>query len=199
MLSVLLLIGADGLLMPQHLHRQVIHSYGTLTRRPSTFTSRRMFVQSLAAASAAQMLHAASARASDVAVVRVSNVIVSEWPPIEYMEPIVEFKQLLGGLVDGVKDEANWPFIRRRLDKFFSGGPGGVFSDRFFYQGVSAQYVFKIKYEGSGSDVDADKIARNGHIISTMDALQDLRTELKDALPAPAVVRGCASRAQVPL
>eukprot|EP00966_Prymnesium_polylepis_P023607 543287-Prymnesium_polylepis.1 len=29
-----------------------------------------------------------------------------------------------------------------------------------------------------------------------MDALQQLRTELKDALPAPAVVRGCAARAQ---
>ena len=56
--------------------------------------------------------------------------------------------------------------------------------------------MFKIKYEDSGPRVDADKLARQDDIISTMEALQQLRTELKDALPAPAVVRGCALRAQ---
>ena len=112
------------------------------------------------------------------------------------MEPVVEFKQLLDGLVEGVRDEANWPFIRKRLDRFFSGGPGGIFSDRFFYLGAAAQYVFKIEYDGPGQAVDADKLARQEPMLQTMEALQQLRAELKDTLPAPAVVRGCAARAQ---
>ena len=123
-------------------------------------------------------------------------VQVLEWPGIEYLEPVVELKQLLDGLVVGVQDQDQWPFIRRRLDKFFSGGPGGIFSDRFFYLGASAQYVFKIRYEGSGAAVDADKLARQEPMLSTMEALQQLQRELRDTLPAPAVVRGCATRAQ---
>lgn len=120
---------------------------------------------------------------------------VSEWPPAEYMEPIIEFKQLVDALVDAVTIESNWPGIRGRLDKFFSGGPGGIFSDRYFYIGASAQYIFRIKY-AEGESVDKDKLARQEPMVRTMEALQELRTELKDPLPAPAVIRGCAMRAQ---
>ena len=122
---------------------------------------------------------------------------VSEWPAVEYLEPVVELKQLLDGLVVGVQDESNWPFIRRKLDSFFSGGPGGIFSDRFFYQGVAIQYAFQIKYaplQATSGAIDSDKLARQDAILGTMDALQQMRTELKDALPAPAVVRGCGLR-----
>lgn len=157
-------------------------------------TNRRSLLQSFAAAT---IVPAGPARAAEgVVVVRTSDVRVRAYPPVEYMEPVVELKQLLDALAEGVTDEANWPFVRRRLDKFFAGGPGGIFSDRFFYLGASAQYVFKIDYEDAGPTVDADKLARQEPIISTMEALQQLREELKDSLPAPAVVRGCAARAR---
>ena len=155
--------------------------------------SRRDILTSFTAASAAPVLAPTAARA---AALSMQGAQVSEWPPVEYLEPIVEFKQLLDALVDAVTIESNWPGIRGRLDKFFSGGPGGIFSDRFFYIGASAQYVFKIKYLGSGESVDKDKLARQEPMVRTMEALQQLRTELKDPLPAPAVVRGCAKRAQ---
>ena len=190
--AVALFLSANDALVSSG-HRSASHSALGPPAAELASKGRREVLRSFAAVSAFQLL---PATAADVTVVRVSDVRVSEWPPIEYMEPMVELKQLLDGLVDGVKDEANWPFIRRRLDKFFSGGPGGIFSDRYFYQGVSAQYVFKIKYESTGPSVDADKLARQNGIISTMEALQQLRTELKDPLPAPAVVRGCAARAQ---
>ena len=51
---------------------------------------------------------------------------------VEISEPMVELKQSMDALLDGAKEPAQWPFIRRRLDRFFSGGPGGIFSDRFF-------------------------------------------------------------------
>ena len=87
-------------------------------------------------------------------------------------------------------------YIRRRLDRFFSGGPGGIFSDRYFYTGVSAQYIFKIKYEGSGNLVDADKLNRQETIAGTMEALQQMRMELKTPEPNAIVVLGCARRAR---
>ena len=99
-LAIALLVATDGLLCR------------------STKPSRRHLLQSFAVASTSQLLPAI-ARAAEVTVVRVTDVRVSEWPPVEYMEPMVELKQLLDGLVDGVKDEANWPSIRKRLDRFF--------------------------------------------------------------------------------
>ena len=113
-------------------------------------------------------------------------------------EPMIEFKQSMDALVDGAKEPAEWPFIRKRLDRFFSGGPGGIFSDRFFYLGVSAQYVFKIKYDDTAKSalVDADKLARQKPIEETMEALQQLRTELKTPEPNAVVVLGCATRAR---
>ena len=125
-----------------------------------------------------------------------TTVQVAEYPGIEYMEPMIELQQLMDALVDGAKDPAQWRFIRRRLDGFFSGGPGGIFSDRYFYTGVSAQYIFKIKYEGSGSLVDADKLARQETVAGAMEALQQMRTELKTPEPNAIVVLGCARRAR---
>ena len=111
---------------------------------------------------------------------------------------MIEFKQSMDALVDGAKEPAEWPFIRKRLGRFFSGGPGGIFSDRFFYLGVSAQYVFKIKYDDTAKSalVDADKLARQKPIEETMEALQQLRTELKTPEPNAIVVLGCATRAR---
>ena len=182
MMSLLLLAlaGADGL---------IASSIRVKEQQPT----RRSVLQ-FAATSA--LLPATAQAADGVTIVRTSNVRVRAWPAVEYMEPVVELKQLLDGLVEGVKDEANWPFIRKRLDKFFSGGPGGIFSDRFFYIGASAQYVLKIEYEDSGPTVEADKAARQEPVLSTMEALQELRAELKSTLPVAAVVRGCAARAQ---
>jgi len=184
----MLLAGADSLVgVPKH---------PTEVQSAPTRSSRRALLRtSFAAVSAAHL--PAMAAAADVSVVRVNDAVrVNAWPSIEYMEPIVELKQLMDGLVEGVADDKNWPIIRRRLDKFFSGGPGGIFSDRYFYIGVSAQYVFQIKYEGSGRAVDADKLARQEPITQAMEELQKLRAELKDPLPAPAIVRGCATRAR---
>jgi len=126
----------------------------------------------------------------------IAGARVAEYPSIEYMEPIIEFKQLMDALVDGANEPSQWPYIRRRLDRFFSGGPGGIFSDRYFYTGVSAQYIFKIKYEGSGNLVDADKLNRQETIAGTMEALQQMRMELKTPEPNAIVVLGCARRAR---
>jgi len=186
LLLSMLLVGANGLVgAPKHLVET--------PSRPGW--SRRTLLQTSSAAVSAAHLPAVAA-AADVTVSVNDAVWVNSWPSIEYMEPIVELKQLMDGLVDGVADDKNWPFIRRRLDKFFSGGPGGIFSDRYFYIGVSAQHVFQIKYEGSGRAVDADKLAKQEPITQAMEELQKLRTELKDPLPAPAIVRGCAARAR---
>ena len=220
LLLSMLLVGANGLVgAPKHLVET--------PSRPGW--SRRTLLQTSSAAVSAAHLPAVAA-AADVTVSVNDAVWVNSWPSIEYMEPIVELKQLMDGLVDGVADDKNWPFIRRRLDKFFSGGPGGIFSDRYFYIGVSAQvytsrnsdlfsvsvcvphppslltsppcepsrgqYVFQIKYEGSGRAVDADKLAKQEPITQAMEELQKLRTELKDPLLAPAIVRGCAARAR---
>ena len=61
-----------------------------------------------------------------------------------------------------------------------------------------AQYIFKIRYaDGAGQAlVDADKLARQSAIEDMMEALQQLRTELKTPEPNAIVVLGCATRAR---
>ena len=102
---------------------------------------------------------------------------------------MIEFQQAMDALVDGSQDPTQYPFIKRRLDRFFWWAWRNL-SDRF-YAGVSAQYVFKIRYADSGPSVDADKLAWQDDIESTMEALQQLRTELKTVEPNAIVVVGC--------
>ena len=39
----------------------------------------------------------------------IAGARVAEYPSIEYMEPIIEFKQLMDALVDGANEPSQWP------------------------------------------------------------------------------------------
>ena len=164
-------------------------------KHPAAAPSRRA-VLAAAALQPLAIFPAVSGEPDGVSFETLARVKVNAFPGIEYMEPMIEFQQAMDALVDGSQDPTQYPFIKRRLDRFFSGGPGGIFSDRFFYAGVSAQYVFNIRYADSGPSVDADKLAWQDDIERTMEALQQLRTELKTVEPNAIVVVGCARRAR---
>ena len=71
-------------------------------------------------------------------VVPVSKIVsttarVQSYPGIENLEPMYEFKLSVDALQSGVQDPQKWPFVLKRLEKFFK---GAILSEKNFYFGV---------------------------------------------------------------
>jgi len=102
---------------------------------------------------------------------------VAEWPGIDSLEPMYELKVSIDALVNGVAEPKNWPFVEKRLDKFFQ---GGLFSEKNFYFGVGLQYMNDMKYDKSElpSYVILDKETRYAALEETMKSLERLKSTL---------------------
>jgi len=118
---------------------------------------------------------------------------VAEWPGLEYLEPIYELKLSLDALVAYAGDQARWPAIRSRLERFSS---GGLLSERFYYAGLCEQYTRKIVYADLPDFVKADKFERQAAIVDVLEQMEQLRMVLRDASPEAAKVQGLAEAAQ---
>lgn len=116
----------------------------------------------------------------DVSAAAVGGAIqsarVTAWPGVETLEPMYELKLSIDALRSGVADPTNWPFLQRRLEKFFK----GIFSEKNFYFGVGLQYMNEIQYDKAElpNYVVLDKEARFEALDQTMKALERLKNSL---------------------
>ncbi len=124
---------------------------------------------------------------------------VDAWPGIETLEPMFELKLSIDAMSSGVTDAKNWPYIKKRLDKFFK---GAILSEKNFYFGVGLQYMNDIKYSPSElpNYVVMDKQARYDALERTMKNLEDLKKVLgKENLTDAMIIEGYAKDAQIAL
>lgn len=117
----------------------------------------------------------------------VQSARVASWPGIENLEPMYELKLSIDALQTGVVDPNQWPYVQKRLDKFFK---GGIFSEKNFYFGVGLQYMNDIKYDKAElpNYVVMDKDARYEALDQTMKGLERLRISLSS--PNASVLKG---------
>ena len=115
----------------------------------------------------------------------IQSARVARWPGIENLEPLYELKLSIDALSTAVSDPTNWPFVQRRLEKFFQ---GSIFSEKNFYFGVGLQYMNEIQYDKAElpNYVLLDKEARFDALDRTMKSLERLKTSL--ASPNAAVL-----------
>merc|ERR1711862_603417 len=106
-----------------------------------------------------------------------SSARVSKWPGIENLEPMYEFKLSIDALQAAVQDSKNWPYVKKRLDKFFK---GAILSEKNFYLGVGFTYMNDIKYDSAElpNYVLMDKQARFDALDRTMKSLEGLKNSL---------------------
>jgi len=118
---------------------------------------------------------------------------ISAWPAIEYLEPIYELKLSLGTLATAAEQRDRWPALKKRLDKFFSGGP---ISERNYYAGVALQYVEQIRYDDLDEFVKQDKRERRSAMEETLGAMEALKRSLAGAAPDADEVASTTTSAQ---
>lgn len=132
MLASFLMIGSHAFIIPAH------YSYHSSSQNAEL--NRRDWFHSVALVAG---ISSASAPAFAAAA---TQARVEEWPPLEYLEPVYELKLSLDSLQSRVKDTSAWPLLQKRLEGFFK---GGLLSEKFYYAGLSFQYISKIKYSKS--------------------------------------------------
>lgn len=113
--------------------------HATTALRPSHLLHRRALLHRGMAAAAATLPISCHA----VIFVLTPAARITSYPPLEYLEPIYELKLSLDALASVSRDPQRWPALRKRLDRFFSGGP---VSEKFYYAGLSIQYADNIAY-----------------------------------------------------
>ena len=123
---------------------------------------------------------------------------VAVWPGIEGLEPMYELKLSIDAVATGIQDVTSWPYIQRRLDKFFS---GFIVNEKNFYFGVGLQYMNEIQYDKNElpNYVLLDKQTRYDALDSTMKYLENLKNTLAIAGSDPMVVENLAKSAQYSL
>ena len=140
-----------------------------------------------------------SAAVTAVAGGAIQSARVATYPGIESLEPMYELKLSIDALSSAVSDPTNWPFVQRRLEKFFK----GIFSEKNFYFGVGLQYMNEIQYDKAElpNYVVLDKEARFEALDQTMKALERLKNSLSspNASVLKAVVEENAKESQAAL
>lgn len=81
----------------------------------------------------------------------------------------------LEALATVAADQSRWPQLRRRLDKFFG---GGLLSEKFYYSGLSVQYVNKIIYDDLDDFVKQDQQQRMQAMEDCLSALESMQSLL---------------------
>lgn len=147
-----------------------------------------------AAAAAALPLTPYSTEAVDVTLPTQARVAVS--PAIQYLEPIYELRLSVDALNSIASDEARWPALKKRLDRFFSGGP---LSEKIYYLGLNLQYLDKIRYDDLDAFVRQDKAERKQAFEDAIAALEDCRKALSSDAPEKSAVAGAAAKAKASL
>lgn len=107
-------------------------------------------------------------------------VRVRSYPGTEYLEPLYELSLSLNALSTVAADENKWPSLKKRLAQFFSGGP---LSEKFYYIGLSNEYVSKIEYDDISEFVQGDKASHTECITSVTDHMEALKKELDGTVP----------------
>jgi len=123
-----------------------------------------------------------------------ANVV--EWPSLEYLEPIYEFKLSVDALQRGSKDKTKWSFLKKRLDKFFS---GGLLSEKYYYSGLGFQYMARIRYSDNElkAFINIDQNERYEAMEATMESLKSLRNNFAKESPDKITADADAAKASI--
>lgn len=105
-----------------------------------------------------------------------SRARVKTWPSLEYLEPIYELKLSVDALQEAITDPSNNEFVKKRLEKFFS---GGLFSEKNFYAGLGVQYSLKMEYADSELD-EYIRLDRDERFESMEQTLSNMNRLYKD-------------------
>lgn len=162
-------------------------SMDILNRRQAISTlTLNTIVPSIVVSTAPRRVHAAETR-------------ISQYPSLEYLEPIYELKLSVDTLKLAMTDpsKAKRPFILKRLEKMFS---GGIFSEMNFLFGLALTYNNQIQYSESElpAYIKIDKDERLRYIDSTLKSLESLKNNLKkgDGMVEEEILVGDAENAQ---
>ena len=118
---------------------------------------------------------------------------VTKYPGLEYLEPIYELKLSLDALAPVAKDPSRYPALKKRLDAFFSGGP---LSEKFYYAGLSIQYIDKITYDDLDDFVRTDKQQRAQAMEDTLQSLEACKNALGAKEPDAGMIANTALAAR---
>eukprot|EP00568_Trieres_chinensis_P011170 CAMPEP_0183296098 /NCGR_PEP_ID=MMETSP0160_2-20130417/3802_1 /TAXON_ID=2839 ORGANISM="Odontella Sinensis, Strain Grunow 1884" /NCGR_SAMPLE_ID=MMETSP0160_2 /ASSEMBLY_ACC=CAM_ASM_000250 /LENGTH=257 /DNA_ID=CAMNT_0025457675 /DNA_START=106 /DNA_END=876 /DNA_ORIENTATION=+ len=141
----------------------------------SPAVGRRAFLGSVAASVALGPVLAPPSPANAVLGGAAKGARVASFPGVEGVEPMYELKLSVDALAAGVKNQAQWPLIKKRLDRFFK---GAILSEKNFYLGVAFQYMNDIKYDDDAAYVRMDKQARFDAMEQCMGNLERLKNDL---------------------
>jgi len=125
-----------------------------------------------------------SASATSTSSSRSSNTRITNYPSLEYLEPIYELKLSIQSLQQVLQNNNNnnnpnqYSFIQKRLNKMFQGGP---FSEKNYYLGLAVTYNNQIQYSDGELQtfINLDKDERFNLIDSTLKSLELLKDHLK--------------------
>ena len=91
------------------------------------------------------------------------------------------------------KDPSRYPALKERLDAFFSGGP---LSEKFYYAGLSIQYIDKITYDDLDDFVRTDKQQRAQAMEDTLQSLEACKNALGAKEPDAGMIANTALAAR---
>jgi len=152
--------------------------------------NRRAFTSALASGLLTSLPYAGQAATSSMTT---PAALITAYPPLEYLEPVFELKLSLDALAPVARDPQRFPALKQRLDKFFGGGP---LSEKFYYIGLSTEYISKIQYADLDTFVRQDKQQREQAMEDALSALEGCKKALAAEVPDTALVASSAAAAQ---
>lgn len=152
--------------------------------------NRRAFTSALASGLLTSLPYAGQAATSSMTI---PAARIRAYPPLEYLEPVYELKLSLDALAPVARDPQRFPALKKRLDKFFGGGP---LSEKFYFIGLSNEYISKIQYDDLDNFVQQDKQQREQAMADALSALEGCKRALAAEVPDAELVANSAAAAQ---
>lgn len=146
-----------------------------------------------AAGLAVSAVTARKASALDVTTPKQAAALIAASPPLEYLEPLYELGLSLEALNTVAQDESRWPNLKKRLDKFFS---GGLLSEKAYYLGLNLQYISKIQYNDLAAFVSQDRELRKQTFEDAIGSLEKCKKALESESPDKSTITSSAARAK---
>ena len=146
-----------------------------------------------AAGLAVSAVTARKASALDVTTPKQAAALIAASPPLEYLEPLYELGLSLEALNTVAQDESRWPNLKKRLDKFFS---GGLLSEKAYYLGLNLQYISKIQYNDLAAFVSQDRELRKQTFEDAIGSLEKCKKALESESPDKSTITSSAARAR---
>ena len=149
----------------------VSSSFSTVMIATTAFTIQSAHAATISSSNSRSSSNSSSSSSS-------TSIRITNYPPLEYLEPLYELKLSIDALREGITDIQKRPSILRRLEKMFS---GGLFSEKNYLLGLAVMYNNQIVYDPNELSmyINLDKEERFNYIGSTLASLESIKNNLK--------------------